>query len=111
MNESPAVSSRDDLTVSWWVVAFVVVAFIALAAVTAGTNSLQLDISVTEWVQRADGSLARWVADFGNLIGESTYAVGFLVVAVVATVVLKRWRDLWFLLVAALLRTLVTVLK
>ncbi len=104
-------STRDDLTVSWWVVPLVVLAFVILSALTAGSNSLQFDLSVTEWIQGGDGQLARWAADTGNLIGESTYAVGVLIVTVVATVVLKRWRDLWFLLAAALLRTLATVLK
>lgn len=99
------------LTVPWWVIGIVGSAFILLGLICQGGSSLVIDLDVSHWVQNRSSGWAEAIAKVGNTIGEAPVAIGLLIVATALGVVLKRWRELWFLLVVAIGRLLGTSLK
>jgi membrane-associated phospholipid phosphatase len=99
------------LVAPWWVVAVLAGLFVVLAIVTRGPNTLRIDANVTSWIQRRSTWWGEPLASFGNVIGESPVAIAFLVVALAVGIYVRHWREVWFLLLAALGRLLGTFLK
>ena len=93
---APAIRRCHGLKFSWWVVGALAVAFVVLAALAQGTNTLDIDLRVSEWVQRWDGAIARSIAKLGNFLGDRVFAVSLLIVAVVVLGATRQVRDLWF---------------
>ena len=99
------------LTVPWWLVGALAVSFVALGLICRGGTTLGLDLDVSHWVQDRSPTWADAIAAVGNTIGEAPVAIGLLVIALTPGIVLKRWREVWFLLVVAVGRLVGTFLK
>lgn len=105
----PTTTSRD-LTSPWWLIAALVVGFAIIAVFASGTSTLTIDQRASNWVQGL-GDWSTTVAHVGNFLGETPYALGLLVVALVGSIVLRRARITWFLVLAALGRVGAMLLK
>ncbi len=103
--------SAPRLIVPWWAVALPALAFIMLGLICRGPNTLGIDLNVSHWVQDRASWWAEPLAVVGNTIGEAPVAISLLVASVVLGVILKRRRELWFLLLVAIGRLLATGLK
>src|SRR5690606_37843264 len=108
-----AVPSRHDppLVVPWRVIAMVTVGFILLGLSTRGTNTMRIDLRVSELVQRFDGSVGEVMAEAGNFLGWSRVGVVLFAIGWVGFAILRRRRELWFALFLILGRVLATQLK
>jgi len=95
----------------WWCVACPAVLFVILGAICHGPNTLDLDLDVSHWVQARNAFWADPLSTFGNTIGEAPVAVGVLTLSLIVIGLLKRWQDLWFVLVVAIGRLLSEFLK
>jgi undecaprenyl-diphosphatase len=74
-------------------------------------NTLDIDLSVSEWVQDRNSTWADPVAHFGDFIGEAKAALGILAAALIWALATRKQRELWYLLFAAIGRLLGTVFK
>lgn len=99
------------LPVPWWVVGVLTLGFVALALVTAGSNTLAIDLTISERVQTLDNPVARSLGWIGDHLGSTTAGLVCLAAGFVAAALLRSPRDAWFLGVAAVLRLLATFLK
>ncbi len=102
---------RSTLTVPCWSVGLLGSAFLVLALLTAGPNTLALDVSVSHRIQAFDGSFAQFLGWLGDYLGETTIALTFLAISLVASILLRSALDAWFLGIAAILRLSATLLK
>lgn len=109
--ETGAEPDRPALTAPWWLVGLLAGLFVVLGIICRGPNTLGIDLDVSHWVQDRASWWADPLATLGNTIGEAPVAVSLLVISVVLGFILKRWRELWFLLVVAVGRLLATQLK
>ena len=100
-----------QLPVSWWVVGVLALGFVALALVTAGSNTLAIDLTISERVQTLDNAFVRFVGWIGDHLGGTSFALACLTAGFIAAALLRSARDAWFLAVAAVLRLLSTFLK
>ncbi len=100
-----------DFTCPWWVIGALAGMFIALALVTAGANTLALDLSISELMQSFDYQLARIAAWIGDHLGGTTTGLTCLAIGFVTAALMRNARDAWFLGIAAILRLLATFLK
>lgn len=87
------------------------IGFVLLSLAARGSNTLAIDLRVSEFVQRFDGATGRLLADIGNVLGESTFGLTLLAIAWVGFAILRRRRELWFALFLVLGRVLATQLK
>lgn len=113
MLEPEPVPARYDppLIVPWYAIGMMALGFVLLSLAARGTNTLAIDLRVSEFVQRFDGTIGRRMADIGNVLGESTFGLALLAIAWVGFAVLRRRRELWFALFLVLGRILATQLK
>jgi undecaprenyl-diphosphatase len=100
-----------SLIVPWTVIGVLVVAFVLLALAARGPNTLDIDLTVAEWVQQWDGPVGETIAIVGNFLGGSTFGFSLLAVAWVGFAILRRRRELWFTLILAIERLFATQLK
>ena len=68
--------------------------FVVLAILAEGPNTLQIDIEVSAWVQGFDSPFAEWLAEFGDIVGGSIFAIAMLIVGLAVMGWLKRRREL-----------------
>jgi undecaprenyl-diphosphatase len=87
------------------------VLFVLVSLASRGTNTLDIDLSVSEWVQDRNGAWADPLAHFGNFIGEAKAALGILAAALIWALATRKHREIWYLLFAAIGRLLGTVFK
>jgi len=104
-------SSGMDVSVPWWVVGVLVLGFIGLAVVTAGSNTLSIDLTVSDWVQSHDAQPAPFFGWIGDHLGGTKTGIGCLAAGFVVAIVLRSARIAWYLGIAAVLRLLATFLK
>lgn len=104
------VPANRDLTYPWVMIAAIAAVFLILAAFASGTGTLTIDQRASDWVQGL-GDWSTTVANIGNVLGETPYALGLLVIALVGSVVLRNPRVTWFLVIAAIGRVLAMFLK
>ena len=102
---------RAELTCPWWVAGVLTVCFVVLAILAEGPNTLQIDIEVSAWVQGFDSPFAEWLAEFGDIVGGSIFAIAMLIVGLAVMGWLKRRRELWFIAIAAVGRLAAMLLK
>lgn len=98
-------------TCPWWVVAVLVLSFAGLALWTAGPNTLALDLEVSESVQAFDQAWARFLGWMGDHLGGTKTGLSCVAIGFVAAIMLRSERDVWFLVIAAILRLLTSFLK
>jgi undecaprenyl-diphosphatase len=96
----------QEITFPWWLVAVLAGAFVAIALIARGNNTLALDLDVSTWVQDRDSVLAGQVADFGNFLGDRVFAISLLVVAWVGLALVGFRTDLWFVALIVALKPL-----
>lgn len=108
---STPAARRANLTVPWLVIVLVLLLAIILSVITRGGNTLAIDRETTSAVQQLDGQPWRGIAQLGNALGESTYAITVAVILLVLSVVRRDLRDIAFLCVLLILRTAATMLK
>lgn len=108
---SPYPAKRNDLTAPWWVTLVVLALAVPLSLVTRGANILSIDREATGTVQRLDGQPWRGIADVGNVLGESTYAVTIALVLLLVAIGHRDLRDVAFLCLLLVLRSATAVLK
>jgi len=111
MTDQPLAIRRPVLTVPWWAIGVLAMWFALLGYVAKGPNTLQIDLSVSEWAQSFDGSVAASLAWIGDMLGERAVALGMLAVAWIGLALLGRRRDLWFVGLVAIGRVLGMPLK
>lgn len=100
-----------QLPVSWWMVGMLALGFVALALVTSGSNTLAIDLTISERVQTLDNPVARSLGWIGDYLGSTTAGLACLAAGFIAAAFLRSPRDAWFLGVAAVFRLLATFLK
>ncbi len=105
---SPDTSGR---TCSWWIPAFALLVFIVASLASRGANTLDIDLTVSAWVQDRASGWADPLAHFGNFLGESKAALGLLAAALIWAIATRKQRELWYLLFAAIGRLVGTVFK
>lgn len=108
---SACATSRNDLTLPWLVVLVILLLAVPLSLVTRGDNILSIDREVMGSVQRLDGQPWRGIADVGNVLGESTYAVAVALVLLLVAIARRDLRDVVFLCLLLVLRSATAVLK
>jgi len=108
---SPSSAKRNELTVPWWVILVILALALPLSLVTRGDNILSLDQEATSVVQRLDGQPWQGIADVGNVLGESTYAVAIALVLLLVAIARRSLRDVAFLCLLLVLRSATAVLK
>lgn len=108
---SPNPAKRNDLTAPWWVILLILALAVPLSLVTRGDNILSIDREATGSVQRLDGQPWQGIADIGNLLGESTYAVAIALVLLLVAIARRDLRDVAFLCLLLVLRSATVVLK
>lgn len=113
MTETEVEASRPqaNLAVSWLAIIAVTLVAIILSAMTSGGNTLSIDIRTTEAVQQLDGQPWETMAQVGNALGESMYAVTVAIILLAVAVVRRDPRDIAFLSVLLLLRAAAAQLK
>lgn len=92
-------------TAPWALIAVLAVLFCALAIAASSIGTLPGDQAITTFVQRANGRVARLVWHIGNALGTTAWVSGLFVLVVIAMIALRWWREVWFLIVVMLLRT------
>lgn len=102
---------QEELTVPWWIIGGLAVVFAILGVVAAGTNTLAIDLEVTERLQTFDGRTARFLGWLGDHLGGTKTVLSFLAIVLGAAALLRSMRDAVFLGIAAILRLLATYLK
>jgi len=104
-------SERKGFTCPWWVIGLLLIGFIAIAIPTAGSNTLTLDLTVSERIQTLDSAFARFLGWLGDHLGSTIAGLACLTLGFVAAALLRSARDAWFLGIAAVLRLAATFLK
>lgn len=102
---------RADLVASWPAIIAVALLAILLSMMTRGANTLSIDRRTTDAVQQLDGQPWQVIAQVGNGLGESTYAVTVAIVILAVAVVRRDPRDIAFLCTLLILRGATTLLK
>jgi undecaprenyl-diphosphatase len=108
--DSPS-PGRPALTVPWFAVVVVLLLATCLALISQGGNTLAIDQRTTDALQQLNGQPWRGLAQVGNTLGESTYAIPFAAILLVVSVIRRDPRDVAFLCVLLLLRGAATALK
>ncbi len=106
-----APSIKAKLTASWLLIIEVALLAILLSIMTTGANTLPIDSETTGAVQQLDGQPWQAIAQVGNALGESTYAVTVAIVLLAIAVVRRNPRDIAFLSALLILRSATTLLK
>jgi undecaprenyl-diphosphatase len=108
-----AESRRPDapLTCPWPIIAVLLGAVLILSFLARGPGTFRIDARTTSFVQDLDGPLFSALAAVGNAIGYSLIAVPLWAVATIASIALKRRRELAFLIAVLILRGGATILK
>lgn len=107
--DAPNLKAR--LTASWLVIIVVALLAILLSIMTRGANTLSIDSETTDAVQQLDGQPWQAIAQVGNALGESTYAVTVAILLLAVAVVRRNPRDIAFLCALLILRSGTTLLK
>lgn len=102
---------RPDLDVSWLVIVAVFILASMLSLFARGGNTLRIDRETTRLLQELDGQPWQTLADVGNALGESVYAVPVALLLLAVNLVRRNVRNTLFLLVLLVLRGAATVLK
>jgi undecaprenyl-diphosphatase len=100
-----------EITFPWWLVAVLAGAFVALAVIARGGNTLQVDLDVSQWVQARTSPFAEQLAELGNFLGDRVFAISLLVVAWVGLALIGLRADLWFVTLVVLGRIIALPLK
>jgi undecaprenyl-diphosphatase len=100
-----------NLTCPWSVIGALIAFVIVLAVFAQGSGTLLIDARATALTQALDGSVFSVIADVGNLLGESRYAVTLVVTLVALTAITRSWREMAFLVFVLAFRGTGTVLK
>lgn len=111
MADSDRRCHRPDLTCSWNLIGTLAAVVLVLAMFARGTGTLWVDARATERVQELDGAVFAFLADVGNALGESGYAIILVAILILLAAITKRRRELIFLAFLLGLRGLGTVLK
>lgn len=85
--------------------------FLVLGVMCEGPNTLRLDLDVSRWIQARNASWADPLSALGNTIGETSVAVSVFILSLVVSGGLRRWQDIWFLLIVAIGRLFSVFLK
>lgn len=109
----PAANRFQDTacTVPWWIVGILSCMFVGLGLVTAGANTLAFDLDVTRSIQNLDGSAAQFLGWLGDHLGGTRTGMTCLAIGLLAAALFRSRRDALFLILAAGLRLLATLLK
>jgi len=102
---------RPDLTTPWWVIGALVLCFAMFGYGAKGTNTLWIDLAISNFVQLIDGRVANVVAWSGNWLGERSLAIVLLAMTLVSLALLRQRRDLRFVAIAAVGRLMAMPLK
>lgn len=104
-------ATLTNLPCPWTLIETLIGVVLLLAWFAHGDGTLGIDARATELIQNLDGPTYSRMADIGNMLGESRYAVVLVAVLMILTAITRRWPDLVFLASLLLLRGVATTFK